>query len=240
MSHIQGTRERRLDGRDGGRPAEEVRLPPLQDQGACRATTTSPRWRRCSPGGSPPTSPSATSRSPSAAGKFAYPPKLLLVDGGKGQLGVAVRVLEELGLDDEIPVAALAKRFEEVYVPGRGRPDPHPPPVRGAVPAAADPRRGPPVRHHVPPPAARQAHDDESVLDDIPGLGPSAQEAAGQGARRRQRGEARRRSRSSQALPWLPDAVADARSTSSSTRRRHGRGRCVARGGRVAHAADER
>ena len=36
-----------------------------------------------------------------AAGKrFAYPPNLLLVDGGKGQLGVAVRVLEELGLED--------------------------------------------------------------------------------------------------------------------------------------------
>ena len=36
-------------------------------------------------------------------GKFAYPPQLLLVDGGKGQLGVAERVVEELGLEDEIP-----------------------------------------------------------------------------------------------------------------------------------------
>jgi excinuclease ABC subunit C len=53
---------------------------------------------------------------------FAYPPQLLLVDGGKGQLAVAVRVLKELGLDDEIPVAALAKRFEEVYLPGRAEP----------------------------------------------------------------------------------------------------------------------
>src|SRR5690606_28974326 len=55
-------------------------------------------------------------------GKFAYPPQLLLVDGGKGQLGVAVRVLEQLGLTDEIPVASLAKQFEEVYVPGRSEP----------------------------------------------------------------------------------------------------------------------
>ncbi|MFV0318441.1 MAG: excinuclease ABC subunit UvrC [Microthrixaceae bacterium] len=55
-------------------------------------------------------------------GKFAYPPQLLLVDGGKGQLGVAVGVLDELGLSDEIPVASLAKRFEEVYLPGRGEP----------------------------------------------------------------------------------------------------------------------
>jgi excinuclease ABC subunit C len=55
-------------------------------------------------------------------GKFAYPPQLLLVDGGKGQLGVAVDVVNELGLADEIPVASLAKRFEEVYVPGRSEP----------------------------------------------------------------------------------------------------------------------
>jgi excinuclease ABC subunit C len=51
-------------------------------------------------------------------GKFSYPPQLLVVDGGKGQLGVAVRVLRELGLEDEIPVCGLAKQFEEVFVPG--------------------------------------------------------------------------------------------------------------------------
>lgn len=55
-------------------------------------------------------------------GKFAYPPQLLLVDGGKGQLGVAERVVRALGLEDEIPIASLAKRFEEVYVPGRSEP----------------------------------------------------------------------------------------------------------------------
>jgi excinuclease ABC subunit C len=54
--------------------------------------------------------------------KFSYPPQLLLVDGGKGQLGVAVQVLAELGLTDEIPVASLAKKFEEVFVPGRQEP----------------------------------------------------------------------------------------------------------------------
>ncbi|MGH9122258.1 MAG: excinuclease ABC subunit UvrC, partial [Acidimicrobiales bacterium] len=54
--------------------------------------------------------------------RFAYPPQLLLVDGGKGQLSVAEDVVAELGLQDEIPVAALAKHFEEVYLPGS--PDP--------------------------------------------------------------------------------------------------------------------
>ncbi len=55
-------------------------------------------------------------------GKFAYPPQLLLVDGGKGQVSAAKRVVDDLGLTDEIPVAGLAKRFEEVYVPGRSEP----------------------------------------------------------------------------------------------------------------------
>jgi excinuclease ABC subunit C len=54
--------------------------------------------------------------------KFAYPPQLLLVDGGKGQLGVAVDVVRELGLEDEINVVSIAKRFEEVYVPGSSEP----------------------------------------------------------------------------------------------------------------------
>ncbi|RLE21731.1 MAG: excinuclease ABC subunit C, partial [Actinobacteria bacterium] len=55
-------------------------------------------------------------------GKFAYPPQLLLVDGGKGQLNAAKKVIDELELTDEIPVAGLAKRFEEVFVPGRSEP----------------------------------------------------------------------------------------------------------------------
>ncbi|WP_419922918.1 excinuclease ABC subunit UvrC [Candidatus Poriferisodalis sp.] len=59
---------------------------------------------------------------PSEQGRFAYPPQLLVVDGGKGQLGIAVGVLEELGLSEQIPVAALAKQFEEVFVPGRSDP----------------------------------------------------------------------------------------------------------------------
>ncbi|MDZ7734152.1 MAG: excinuclease ABC subunit UvrC [Acidimicrobiia bacterium] len=55
-------------------------------------------------------------------GRFSYPPQLLLVDGGRGQLAVAQRVVEDLGLAGEIPVAALAKRLEEVFVPGQADP----------------------------------------------------------------------------------------------------------------------
>jgi len=49
-------------------------------------------------------------------------PDLLIVDGGKGQLGVAVEVLKEFDLLDRVPVAALAKQREEIFLPGRTRP----------------------------------------------------------------------------------------------------------------------
>ncbi|MCL4445521.1 MAG: excinuclease ABC subunit UvrC [Actinobacteria bacterium] len=54
--------------------------------------------------------------------RFAYTPQLILIDGGKGQLGVAVRVVESLSLTGKVELAALAKRFEEVYRPGREEP----------------------------------------------------------------------------------------------------------------------
>ncbi len=54
--------------------------------------------------------------------RFAYPPQLILLDGGLGQLNVGVRVLDTLGLTERIPIASLAKSFEEVYRPGRSEP----------------------------------------------------------------------------------------------------------------------
>jgi excinuclease ABC subunit C len=49
-------------------------------------------------------------------------PDLLMLDGGKGQLNVAIEVLEEFGLTDKVPVASLAKQFEEIYRPGSTKP----------------------------------------------------------------------------------------------------------------------
>jgi excinuclease ABC subunit C len=46
-------------------------------------------------------------------------PDLLIVDGGKGQLGVAIEVLAEYGLTEVVPVAGLAKQREELFLPGR-------------------------------------------------------------------------------------------------------------------------
>ena len=143
-----------------------------------------------------------------APGKFAYPPQLVVVDGGKGQLGVAVRVLETLGLTDEIPVAALAKQFEEVFVPGRSTPIELP---RGSealylLQRIRDESHRFAVNYHR---VLRKKRMTRSVLDDISGLGDV----------RRKRlikefGGVRKVQQASLdellALTWLPDPVAHA------------------------------
>jgi excinuclease ABC subunit C len=53
--------------------------------------------------------------------KFAYPPNLVVIDGGPAQVGAAVQALEELGVVD-ISVCGLAKRLEEVWLPGEDSP----------------------------------------------------------------------------------------------------------------------
>jgi excinuclease ABC subunit C len=69
----------------------------------------------------------STSESTIAPGKkpdqaFSLLPDLLIVDGGKGQLSRAVTVLEKYGLINKVPLAALAKQREELFLPGRERP----------------------------------------------------------------------------------------------------------------------
>ncbi len=58
----------------------------------------------------------------SARRRFAYPPQLILLDGGLGQLNVGVEVLATMGLTDRISLASLAKSFEEIYRPGSSEP----------------------------------------------------------------------------------------------------------------------
>jgi excinuclease ABC subunit C len=104
--------------------------------------------------------------------KFAYPPQLLLVDGGKGQLNVAMRVVEELGLEDEIPVAALAKQFEEVFVPGLADPIriPRQSEALYLLQRVRDEAHRFAITYHRQLRAKRMT---KSVLDDIPGFGPA-------------------------------------------------------------------
>jgi excinuclease ABC subunit C len=140
-------------------------------------------------------------------GKFSYPPQLLLVDGGKGQLAVAERVVRELGLDGEIPVAALAKRFEEVFVPGRDEPVEVP---RGSE-ALFMLQRVRDEAHRFANSFHRELRGKRmttSALDGIPGLGEARRkrllkELGGVTAVKRATLQ------DLQALPWLPDAVAE-------------------------------
>ena len=53
--------------------------------------------------------------------RFAYPPNLVVIDGGKGQLNRAAEVMDELGVNG-VTVVSLAKRMEEVFIPGRSDP----------------------------------------------------------------------------------------------------------------------
>src|SRR6201999_408610 len=53
--------------------------------------------------------------------KFSYPPNLLVVDGGAPQVAAARAALDELGIDD-VALVGLAKRLEEVWLPGQAHP----------------------------------------------------------------------------------------------------------------------
>ncbi len=102
-------------------------------------------------------------------GKFAYPPSLLLIDGGAGQLGRAVNVLDRLDLD--IPVIGLAKRMEEVYLPGIKEPVriPRDSEALYLLQRARDEAHRFAIEYHRKLRGKRMV---DSVLDDVPGIGP--------------------------------------------------------------------
>ncbi|MHB8244817.1 MAG: excinuclease ABC subunit UvrC [Acidimicrobiales bacterium] len=140
--------------------------------------------------------------------RFAYPPQLLLIDGGKGQLHVAMNVLHELGLSDKIAVASLAKRLEEVFVPGRSDPIVIPRDCEAIylLQQARDEAHRFAISFHR---QLRNKRMTRSVLEGIPGLGP--------GRRKRllsEIGSVKAVQACSleelQALGWLPDKVAEA------------------------------
>jgi excinuclease ABC subunit C len=101
--------------------------------------------------------------------KFAYAPGLVVVDGGPPQVAAAQRALDSLGIDD-IPVCGLAKRLEEVWLPGQ------PDPVILArsseglylLQRIRDEAHRFAIAHHR---NRRSKSMVESLLDDVPGLG---------------------------------------------------------------------
>ncbi len=101
--------------------------------------------------------------------KFAYAPGLVVVDGGPPQVAAAARALADLGIDD-IPVCGLAKRLEEVWVPGVEDPLVLPRSSEGLylLQRIRDEAHRFAITHHR---SRRSRSMVESALDDVPGLG---------------------------------------------------------------------
>ena len=97
-------------------------------------------------------------------------PDLVLIDGGKGQLGAAVFALDELGLGDQ-PVTSLAKREEVIFVRGRDEPIAlaRSSPVLQLVQRVRDEAHRFAIGFHR---QARASRTLRSELDDVPGVGP--------------------------------------------------------------------
>ena len=107
--------------------------------------------------------------------KFAYPPNLVVVDGGAGQVAAAAGALAELGIDD-VAVCGLAKRLEEVWLPGEEYPVILSRTSEGLylLQRVRDEAHRFAITYHR---AKRGKAATASALDGIPGLGPSRRAA---------------------------------------------------------------
>ncbi len=106
---------------------------------------------------------------------FAARPGLVVIDGGKGQLGAALRGLDRAGVRD-IPVVSLAKRIEEVFVPGRSDPIllPEGSAALRVLQAIRDEAHRFALKNHR---GRRDRGMTGSILDALPGIGPSRRAA---------------------------------------------------------------
>jgi excinuclease ABC subunit C len=103
------------------------------------------------------------------ARKFAYAPGLVVVDGGPPQVAAAQRALDELGIDD-VPVCGLAKRLEEIWLPGQEDPVilPRTSEALFLLQRVRDEAHRFAITHHR---SRRSRSMVESLLDDVAGLG---------------------------------------------------------------------
>ncbi len=102
--------------------------------------------------------------------KFAYAPSLVVVDGGLAQVNAAQQVLDDLGLADEVMLVGLAKRLEEVWLPGEEYPLilPRASEALYLLQRVRDESHRFAITHHR---GRRSKAMVESVLDGVPGLG---------------------------------------------------------------------
>ena len=107
--------------------------------------------------------------------RFAYPPQLVVVDGGPPQVAAAARALAELGVVD-VALCGLAKRLEEVWLPGEEYPTVLPRTSEGLylLQRVRDEAHRFAITFHR---QRRSKAMTSSVLDDVPGLGPARRKA---------------------------------------------------------------
>ncbi|GAA1771633.1 excinuclease ABC subunit UvrC [Streptomonospora arabica] len=126
------------------------------------------------PAGAPGAAPEAESDR-QAPSKFAYPPNLVVVDGGRPQVQAARRALDDLGIDD-IAVCGLAKRLEEVWLPDDDDPVILPRTGEGLymLQRVRDEAHRFAITYHR---QKRAKALTGSALDEVPGLGPARRSA---------------------------------------------------------------
>ncbi len=120
------------------------------------------------------TDPGSKARASTEAWKLL--PDLLIVDGGKGQLGIAIEVLAEYQLTEVVPVVGLAKQREELFLPGRSDPILLPPGTQGLflIQRIRDEAHRFAITAHR---AQRAKASIISELDAVPGIGPTRRKA---------------------------------------------------------------
>ncbi len=120
------------------------------------------------------TDPGSKARASSEAWKLL--PDLLIVDGGKGQLGIAIEVLAEYQLTEVVPVVGLAKQREELFLPDRSDPILLPPGTQGLflIQRIRDEAHRFAITAHR---AQRAKASVISELDSVPGIGPTRRKA---------------------------------------------------------------
>jgi excinuclease ABC subunit C len=106
---------------------------------------------------------------------FATLPNLIVIDGGPGQLSAGMRALAAF-VERGVTVISLAKRVEEVFVPGRGSPIvlPHDTPELQLLQRVRDEAHRFAITHHR---TRRDKAMTESILDGLPGIGPTRKRA---------------------------------------------------------------
>ena len=200
---------RRVDGRLRGRRAEEDRLPTVHDPRGRARRRFRARWRRCSPRRyaqwERQNERSPVRRRPRRVVRRAAEPGRDRRRQGPARAPAWSRCRASASAAST--VVSLAKRIEEVFLPGVAEPIvlPHDTPELQLLQRVRDEAHRFAITHHR---IRRDKAMTESIMDELPGIGPGAQARAAQALRLARRRCSAPRARSSRACPGFPQKVA--------------------------------